>query len=375
MSSVPEPVSKKRKKISILNDLEAFNRKKKIKIRARKLINGIHSLYFHIRTEGKQEYQFLKLYILGKRDTRKIDEETLKLALEFRDKKELELFQNRNNFQLNNKNLDADFIQYFESLVFKKSIPDKSWKHTLKHLRIFTNGKFVPFRAVDEKYCEEFRDYLKENLSPNTGHTYYAKLKDSLNIAIKDQIILKNPAQFFHISKVDSGREFLILDELKKLNNTPCYSEQTKRAFLFSCFSGLRISDLQKLTFDDIQNGYLLFRQKKTRGLERLKLSSSALGLIEQQKADGHKAGKVFNLLTDKHTLNHLKWWARDAEINKNITWHVGRHTFATLAFTYGNDIYTVSKLLGHREVRTTQIYAKLIDKKKDDAMDRLPKI
>ena len=71
--------------------------------------------------------------------------------------------------------------------------------------------------------------------------------------------------------------------------------------------------------------------------------------------------------------MNHLKWWAKDAGIKKHVTWHVGRHTFATLALTYGNDIYTVSKLLGHREVRTTQIYAKLIDKKKDEAIDKLP--
>ena len=272
---------KKRKKKFILDDLDAFNKKKKIKIRARKLNDGTHSLYLHIRDKDKQEYQFLKLYIIGTKETQKNDQETLKLALELRDKKELDLFQNAHDFKLQDKNLDADFIAYFESLVFKKSIPDKSWKHTLKHLKIFTKEKPIPFRSIDEKFCESFRDYLKKTVNPNTGHTYFAKIKAALNIAIKDQIINRNPAQFFHISKQDSGSDFLTIEEIRQLNDTPCYSEQTKRAFLFSCFTGLRISDIQKLSFNMIQNDYLIFQQKKTKGRERLKLSTSALDIIK----------------------------------------------------------------------------------------------
>ena len=83
--------------------------------------------------------------------------------------------------------------------------------------------------------------------------------------------------------------------------------------------------------------------------------------------------GKIFHLLYPTTTIVHIQQWVKDAGINKHITWHSGRHTFATMALSSGVDLYTVSKLLGHREIRTTQIYAKLIDKKKDGAVDNLP--
>ncbi len=153
-------------------------------------------------------------------------------------------------------------------------------------------------------------------------------------------------------------------------------SEQTKRAFLFTCFTGLRVSDIKRLTWENIQSGYLDFRQQKTKGIERIKLSKSALEIIESQKGERTApAGKVFDIISAYSTNDHIRQWARDAGINKNITWHCGRHTFATLCLSAGNDIYTVSKLLGHKDVKVTQIYARLIDTKKDEAIDKLPTI
>jgi len=374
------PTSKPKvsKSIPLLKELKSINRKKLIKLRAKKISEDSYSLYLHLRHNGKQEYHFLKLYVHGKRSTLKQDKENLKLAIQLREKKESELFQNDYDFQLYNLNSKADFIEYFESVVNTKikddNTIDKSWKNTLKHLKIFSKNKTVSFRQVDEKFCEQFRDYLINALSQNTAHTYFAKLKTAFNTAIKDKIILRNPAQFLHISKEDSKREFLTLEELKKLKAALCYSEQTKRAFLFSCFTGLRISDIMKLTFNEIQDGFLSFRQKKTKTIERMKLGQSAREIIQMQKDEG-RTNKVFDLVTDKQGLKHLDKWAKDAKIEKKVTWHVGRHTFATLNLTYGNDIYTTMKLLGHKDVRVTQIYAKLIDKKKDEAIDNLPVI
>jgi len=366
--------SKKRKKINILDDLPALNKKKKIKIRVKKLSDKTYSLYFHVRINGKQDYQFLKLYIHNKRETRKDDEETLNLALKLRDKKELELFENENKFQLRNYKLRANFVEYFKALTDSKTSSVKPWRNTHNYIVKFTKGT-ITFSEIDEGFSESFKEYLLKNVNPNSAHTYFARFKAALYRAVEDKIISENPAQFIHVKKQDAQREFLTLEELRKLKDAPCFSEETKNAFLFTCFTGLRLSDLKNLKFTDIQDGYLNFRQIKTKGFERIKLSPNALEIIEEQKAGDNKSEFVFKLITDSNTLRHIELWAKEAGITKHVTWHTGRHTFATLALTYDNDLYTVSKLLGHREIRTTQIYAKLIDKKKDEAIDKLPTI
>ena len=104
-------------------------------------------------------------------------------------------------------------------------------------------------------------------------------------------------------------------------------------------------------------------------------LHKNALNIINQQRKDGRTYGKIFLLSANNNTQSHIKKWVENAGINKHITWHCARHTFATLNLTYGTDIYTVSKLLGHRDIRTTQVYAKLIDKKKVEAINKLPVI
>jgi integrase len=177
------------------------------------------------------------------------------------------------------------------------------------------------------------------------------------------------------IPKTEVHKEFLTLPELKALKNTACENGQTKNAFLFSCFTGLRYRDIESLHFEDIREGYLHFRQQKTKGYERIKLSQNALEIISRQREINGGEGTVFRLLFSTTTQKHINQWVEDAGINKHITWHSGRHTFATLALTHDIDLYTVSKLLGHKEIKTTQIYAKLVDKKKDEAIDKLPVI
>jgi integrase len=228
---------------------------------------------------------------------------------------------------------------------------------------------------VDKNFCIGFREYLLQKVSQNTAHTYFARLKAVLNQAVEREVINTNPSRFSQIKKTDVYKEFLTVDDLRKLKETPCYNQETKNAFLFSCYTGLRFSDIDSLRFKDIEGGYINFKQQKTKGYERIKLSKNAIAIINSQRERGKKEGKVFNLLYPTTTIVHIQKWVRDAGIKKHITWHSGRHTFATLALTHDIDLYTVSKLLGHKEIKTTQIYAKLIDKKKDEAVDKLPVI
>jgi len=377
-SIIPEPeIQAKIKKATSLNEeLNGLNLNHRIKLRAQKNRSGVYSFYLEMFINGKRKRHFLSLKYYNKKENQTQDKENLKKALFIRDKKETEFYENKYNYRLYNKALEMDFISYFTLIIKNRARPDKSWNHTLKHLKIFTNGKSLTFLEVDKKFCEKFRDYLKENLSANTAHTYFAKIKAALNQAIKDDIgVVKNPAQFLHISKEEVKRSFLTFDELKILKDTPCKSEQTKRAFLFGCYTGLRISDLKKLTWNEIQGEYLYFRQKKTRGIERIKLNNSALDILKSQKLLQIKEDRVFSLISDNHSGKHIQDWVITAGINKKITWHSARHTFATLAITFTSDIYTVSKLLGHTEVKNTQIYAKIIDQKKDEAIDKIPSI
>ena len=215
-----------------------------------------------------------------------------------------------------------------------------------------------------------------EKVAVNTAVVNFTIFKSSLSRAVKENIIPSNPARHLTIKKVDVDREFLTIEEMQKLKDTPCDDEAVKSAFFFSCFTGLRISDIEALTFDNIENGYLKFKQKKTNGIDRMKLHPEAMKIVDELRAfSNSNDARIFNLKSNPVVNKHLRHWVRDSGISKKITFHCARHTFATLCMTYDVDLYTVSKLLGHRDIKSTQIYAKLIDKKKDEAIDRLPEL
>ena len=178
--------------------------------------------------------------------------------------------------------------------------------------------------------------------------------------------------------KAEEGkRMYLTIDEVRKLAQTPCRSEEVKCAFLFSCLTGLRRSDIAKLTWGEVhhQSGFtrIIFRQKKTGGQEYLDITEQAAALMGERGADDERVFKWFN--SPGSTNDIIRVWVANAGINKDITFHCGRHTFATMMLDLGADIYTVSKLLGHADISTTQIYAKVLDKKKQAAVAAIPDV
>jgi uncharacterized protein (TIGR02996 family) len=170
-------------------------------------------------------------------------------------------------------------------------------------------------------------------------------------------------------------REYLTLEQLQALVNTPCSIPLLKNAAIFSALTGLRFSDISKLVWSEVQyselEGYFLqFRQKKTKGVEVLPISEQAFKLLGERK---EPTEQVFKGLIYSAYLNvHLKQWILRAGITKDITFHCFRHTFATLQLFNGTDIYTVSKMLGHKDLKTTQIYAKIVDDTKRKAADKI---
>ena len=175
-------------------------------------------------------------------------------------------------------------------------------------------------------------------------------------------------------------REYLTIDELRKLAQTPFYNGLLKKAFLFSCFCGLRHSDIIALTWGDIEmdddgNSRLYIIQKKTKEAISLPLSQEAIKQLPKRE-DAKEDDIIFKkLITLGRTNEILPKWAEQAGIKKHITFHTARHTHATMLLTLGVDLYTVSKLLGHTNIQTTQIYAKLVDESKKKAIDLIPNI
>lgn len=223
----------------------------------------------------------------------------------------------------------------------------------------------------------DYMTYKRTHPDKATVLNYLKCLKAAFNMAINEEIMDDNPVNRLNTDSLKGGgakREYLTIDEVKKLIETPCKREDIKAAFLFSCFCGLRISDVKNLVWRNViregEKTRIEITQYKTMQPLYLPLNKQALRWMPEQGEAGLN-DKVFPSLPNKN-YQIVTEWAKAAGISKHVTYHVSRHTFATLELTMGADLYTTSKLLGHTEVRTTQIYAKIINSKKDEAVSLL---
>ncbi|MBR4155974.1 MAG: site-specific integrase [Bacteroidales bacterium] len=364
---------------------------------------GVMSLYLDIYRNGKREYEFLKLYLvpeLTKADKKKNDE-TMKLAEAIKAKRTVELMNGEYGFKQHYKT-DTPFFEYYSAMCEKRFNNPESrgnwgnWYSCLHHLRIYEQRDNITFAEIDQKWVQGFKDYLEtkalawsndkkkrtkeQHLSRNSKVSYFAKLRACLNQAFEERIIPVNPCRGVTNFKTEEGtRMYLTVEELKRLAETDCIQYPgVKTTFLFSCLTGLRRSDILKLTWGEVhQQGNftrLIFKQKKTGGLEYLDINQQAVELMGPR---GNSDDFIFSdMLPDMDCTNKtLQSWMYRAGIDKKITFHCGRHTFAVMMLDLGADIYTVSKLLGHRQLTTTQIYAKVLDKNKQNAVSRIPSI
>jgi len=276
-------------------------------------------------------------------------------------------------------------VEYFKQLTDKRKASNHdNWVSAFRYLETFTNGN-LKFADINEKFCNDFKEYLqtvrsnksdKATLSQNSTLSYFNKLKAALKQAYKDGYLQSDlNARIKPIKPAETQRNYLTLEELNRLVKTDCVNPLLKRAALFSALTGKRFCDIQKLVWGEIEyvegQGYFIhFIQQKTKGVEVLPISEQAFSLLGERK---EPTDKVFEGLTYSAYHNkHLYQWIGAAGITKEITFHCFRHTYATLQLSNGTDIYTVSKMLGHRELKTTQIYAKVIDKTKREAADKI---
>ena len=382
-----------------------------MRIRFKQLSNGNQSIYLDyytgdvIRKEnyvgGKRKYEFLKLYLIPERtrEDKAKNEVTLALAKAIQSKRIVEVQNDAHGFQNTNKSR-VNLLDYLEN-IGKQSAEQGSRNYartvlnTVRALKLF-RGDYIAFRDVDKEFLSEFTDYLRQmpkaskygvlktggRLSANSVVSYYGTLRTAINRAYKEGIITVNPTKEFDFaSKVrqePSRREYLTIDELKTLINTECRHEIVKRAFLFSCLCGLRVSDIRKLRWCDLQRSggrvRIEITMQKTKEPLYLPISDEALKWLPE-RGEANDGNFIFPLTHEGTVNDTLQHWAKVAGITKHISFHVARHTHATMMLTLGADLYTVSKLLGHKNIATTQIYAKIVDKKKEEAIGLIPNL
>lgn len=345
-----------------------------------------------VKVKHNRKKETLSLYLIAPAKTpieRQKNKEILALAKEIRAEREQELKADRTGKRLNTiKKINfLDFFQVYIDNYTKRDI--RIMQGVFKRFKDFLLLKHPVFATtlkpelLTKDMVIEFVEYLESRSKGEGARGYFQRFKKVVNYAIEKDIILKNPCTKV-VCKVDEQvlrKDVLSIEESQALIATT-YKEQNqdvRRAFIFCLYTGIRFCDVIELKYSnvDYSNRNLSFEQSKTKGHSInsgvvIPLNDSLLMLI------GEKAPKddyIFNLPSHTMCLKTLRRWTARAGIDKHITWHCARHSFAVNILNSGANIKTVSSLLGHSGLKHTEKYTRAVDQLKEDAINSLPEI
>ncbi|MCD8265525.1 MAG: site-specific integrase, partial [Prevotellaceae bacterium] len=321
-----------------------------VRLRRKALKGGGASLYLDTCWRGRRRYEFLRLYLVPERsrEDREKNRETLRMADAVRVRRMAELQSGRLGLEAE-LGRGVRLLDFYEGLMEREGRGGLTvWGSCLNHLRAYDAGRGVTLDRVDEDWVWGFRRYLETEartrrggrpLAQNTRASYFERLKVCLAEAARQKLVRENPARDVpNMRQGESRRMYLTREEVRRLAQTPCANAEVRRAFLFSCLTGLRHSDIAALTWGQVclQSGFtrLLFRQRKTKGLEYLDIAPQAATLMG---ARGKDTEAVFRLPSCHSVANDaLRRWVAAAGIDKEITFHCARHTFAVMMLDLG---------------------------------------
>ena len=370
--------------------------KEPVRIREKRLNDGNVSLYLDMYYMGARKKEGLKLYLIPEVNAaaKLQNRNTLKLAEQIKAERILDIQQhglvNWESVKKGRMTLAAWVEKYTkdENGLTPASMRSKrNAQARVEQYLLYIGKPNLALKEVDKDFCKGFIAFLKtctfnngkKTLGSTTCRIFMNRLAAALNMAVREGLIDNNPFKLLDAKekpqKKSAMREFLTIEELRTLIATPCRYEIVKKAFLFSCFTGLRYSDMMALKWNEIHKAadgktlYIEHEQVKTKNTVTIPLSNEALKWMPR-KSKGDE--RVFHQLRITSTTVEvvLGEWMQEAGIQKHITYHCSRHTAATLLLTLGADLYTVSKILGHRSIRMTEVYAKIVDKKKIETMN-----
>lgn len=371
--------------LNVITDME----KDLVRFRIRERESGLKAIFLSYYYKGKRREESLRLYLIPERTSadRKKNKETWAVAEIIKARRQAEFTDHV--FGLEKDRPTPYLLQLAGEIAEEKNTESSRllWASVQKRISEFLRGNDILISEVDVDFVERFVRYLQRSavcavnhvgqpLSNNTQWVYYSKFKAIFNHALRLQLIHSNPCDGVRgIRKVETERAYLTIEELHSLIDAPCANDAVRTCYLFSCLTGLRCSDIINLTWGQVRetDGFtrIVFRQQKTGGMQYLDINSQAAGLMGER---GRDTDFVFPRMPEQQVINlHIRNWADAAGIKKHLSFHTARHTFATMMLTLGADLYTVSKLLGHSNISTTQVYAKVLDKSKQDAVSRIP--
>lgn len=381
---------------------EMAKRKKEIKvkepvrIREKVLGDGTISLYLDMYHKGNRKKEGLKLYIipettpaakLQNKNTRRLAEQIKAQRILDIQKDGLVDWEKLKKFRTTLVSWLEDFVTCEAQLSPSGVVSKRNAKVRVEEYLASIGKPDLRLSEVDREFCRGFVAFLrtckshrgKETISETTARLLMYRIAAAMDKAVVEGLIPNNPFRVLEAKEKPkiraSRREFLTVEELKVLINTPCRCDIVKRAFLFSCFTGLRYSDMKSLLWSEIHTTadgktlYIEHRQVKTKKTVTIPLSDEALRWMPKQ-VDG--IDHVFHeLKISTGTVEDvLKEWMKDCKIDKHITYHCSRHTAATTLLTLGANLYVVSKLMGHSCIQMTEVYAKIVDQKKVETMN-----
>lgn len=336
---------------------------------------GGWSLYLDIYSRGIRRYEYLRLYLAEERtpQDRVRNAETMRVAESICGRRMIEVQARGAGLTLpSDQSVAALLDDWLATRKGRSKGTQEVWMYWARKVKGW-RGCELSLKALTPDWWRGYEDWVRaQGFGQTTIHHYLARMRCVLNRAERDGLLLVNPSKNARISAIKkAARVYLTADELGKIKCAPCPNKEIGRAFLFGCFTGLRYSDIKALRWEQLEGRRLVVKIRKTGKTEYVELNSQARALLE-----GGGSGFIFQIPQRLGKIEAtLRAWAESAGISKHITFHTSRHTFAVLMLSAGVDIYTLSKLLGHSSVTTTQIYADIVDARKRQAVEMFPLI
>ena len=334
----------------------------------------------------------LNLYLVAKPRTpidRNHNAQTLQLAEKIRFERQQELLSQEKGYRITKKT-KVNLLEYFADFADRANVADKLvLVGALRNFKDFLKEEYPQFanrieaKNLSKEMIQKFVYYLEDNHKGQGAETYYKRFKRMVNYAVEQGEIAKSPCKGITTAKLDDvlAKDILSQEEMQLLFSTHYEGQNTeiRRAFAMTCLTGIRRCDIVRLKYSDVDysNRVLTFRQSKTEGHSSKSgvttpLNDALLSLIGT-KPDDAPDDFIFHLPSETMCLKALRSWTKKAGINKHITWHCGRHSFATALLSNGSNIKVVSSLLGHSTLRFTEVYVRAVDKLKEEAINSLP--
>lgn len=365
-------------------------KKNNVILREKTLSDGNVSLYLDIYRDGQRMYEFLKLYVDTKARTpkeRQTNKEVYELAETIRTDKESELNHQAHGY-IAPAAKKMNFLDYYQAYIDNYKKADiRMIKASFGRFKDFLAEQYPRYRTnikpeqIDKNMIIKFVEYLESKSTGEGALTFYKRFKKVIKYAVDNGVIAKNPCAGVTCSVDENAltKDILSVEELQKLIGThyPEQNPNTRRAFIFTLYTGIRFCDIIELKFSDIDysNKTLKFNQAKTKGKSKtswvtIPLTDYLLSLIGEKP---EKDEYIFKLPSQTMCLRSLKHWVKKAGIDKHITWHCGRHSFAVNILNNGANIKTVASLLGHSGLKHTEKYTRAVDSLKEKAISSLP--